>query len=196
MQWWGVAQLAERPAVNREVAGSKPAAPVLPSDPETTQLLGTRPTYRQTGPVGEDRLEATLAQGPETLHPLQIHDVSPVDPDEAGGIETLLQPIEREVHQVTHRAGIRCHVIAPGFEPRHFRNSQRNDRSTQTYEQPAHWTAGQCFAEPVQRRKRRGLTQRGPDPLQRRSQPLRTERLEQIVERAQLEGRDGVLRER
>src|SRR3990170_8176382 len=33
---WGVAQLAERPAVTREVAGSKPAAPAYP------QLLALR----------------------------------------------------------------------------------------------------------------------------------------------------------
>src|SRR5574341_2141308 len=38
---WGVAQLAERPAVNREVGGSSPPAPACPERSEGSQRPGT-----------------------------------------------------------------------------------------------------------------------------------------------------------
>ena len=164
------------------------------SNPQLPQLLGPRTTHRKLLPATHLGRHPSLSVPEERDHVVEVHEMGPVDPHEPLGIEPRLQPAQRHREHVPHALRLRDDVVAIGLEPRDRRHRHGEDRRPAPNEHPAQVSLVECFAEPIERRLRGRLAKRDAHPFQRRPEALRTERLEQIVHRAQFERGHRVLR--
>ena len=61
-----------------------------------------------------------MGERPQLRDPLHVHDVRPVDAQEAIGIEHALDRVHRHVQQMRRRADVQPDVVLEGFDPVHI----------------------------------------------------------------------------
>ena len=97
------------------------------------------------------------------------------------------------MQEVSRFLRVRHDVVAIGREPRHAIDRERNDRAARAHEQPADRAVAERDPEAFERGMRGGLAERGAHALHRDAEPRGAEGLEDVVERAELEGLDRML---
>src|SRR5687767_2164571 len=147
------------------------------------QLAGVAPADRQLL-AGHHEVVAAAWPSPQLAHVTEGDEVPPVDPDETGVLPALLQGRDRHPDEKSAVVGVQADVVAAGLhEP---------DRVA--FHHPRH--AGDLHRDPgrvlpVGGRPPGG----GREPADGVGQAIGADRLEQVVDRLQLEGLDGVLLE-
>ena len=87
-------------------------------------------------------------------------------------------------------------VVAAGFAVQDLLDRDRDDPPSHPGVDPTEWTAGGGRLETIPQGVRVTGGQRGPNPVERLLEAVGAERLQQVVERLDLERRDRVLVER
>ncbi len=154
-------------------------------------LVGVEPADRLLAAVGEARNPAARRVAGEAGDEVLADDRRAVEPHEQFGVEPFLERVHRMMDQPAAPADVEAHVVALG---RHPIDVARRDPDQ------AGQVGGPEFLEPVRGRRgraRRSLfaalrNSRGP-ASSARFEPLRVDRLHQIIDRLDLERGDREL---
>lgn len=92
--------------------GATHRAPRTRSQTQTPELLRPRTTHRHPTPVDKLGLEVPACVALERSDVIKVHDVRAVDACETSGVESLYEPIQREVQRVARTLGVGDYIVA------------------------------------------------------------------------------------
>src|SRR5690348_216623 len=127
---------------------------------------------------------------------LEIDDVGTMDSHERLRAQPCRQILYRDVHDVRPIGRVQRDVVAAGFAMQDLLDRDRDDPPAHAGVDPTERIACGGRRVPLPYGARVAGGQRGPNPFERLLETLGTERLQQVVQRLDLERRYGVLVER
>lgn len=84
---------------------------------------------------------ATLFDGSEGRHAIEIDDARAVNANKARRVEARFKSRQRYVYQMASTTDVNSDVVTVGFKPRYLVDRDGNDRPTGPYEQSTDWPA-------------------------------------------------------